>query len=57
VQFVRRCRRQNQGVALALENLPEIVGELFVFREIEDEISVERELLLWRCHKSSPLPR
>src|ERR1019366_3226849 len=46
VQFVCRCRRQNQGVA-----------EVFVGGEIEDEVSVERELLLLRRHRSSSLPR
>jgi hypothetical protein len=37
--------------------IPQLVGEVFVSGEIEDEISVERELLLLRRHKSSPLPR
>ena len=57
MQFVRRRGRQNQGVTFALENLPKLVGEVFVPGEIEDEISVERELLLLRRHKSSPLLR
>src|ERR1039457_4124355 len=56
MQFVRRRGRQNQRVAFALENLPEIVGEVFVGGEIEDEVSVERELLLLRRHRSSSLP-
>jgi hypothetical protein len=33
------------------------VDEIFVSSEIEDDISVERELLLLRRHRSSPLPR
>ena len=41
VQFVNRRGRQNQCVTLALENLTKIVGDVFVFGEIEDDISVE----------------
>src|SRR5208283_5015935 len=44
VQFVNRRGRQDQCVTLALENLAEIVGGFFVSGEIEDDVSVEREL-------------
>jgi hypothetical protein len=33
------------------------VGEILLRSEIEDEISVERDLPLWPRHKSSPTPR
>jgi hypothetical protein len=33
------------------------VSEILLRSKIEDEISVEGELLLWPRHKSSPLPR
>jgi hypothetical protein len=33
------------------------VREFFLRGEIEDEVSVEGELLCWPRHKSSPLPR
>jgi len=55
VQFVNRRGRQNQCIAFALENLPKIVGEVFVSGEIEDNVSVKRELLLLRRQRSSLL--
>ena len=57
VQLVGSCRRQNECVALPLESLEKIVSEILLRSKIEDEISVEGELLLWPRHKSSPLPR
>ncbi len=57
VQLQESCRWQNQRVALPLKSLKKIVRKFFLRGEIEDEVSVERYLLLWHRHKSSPTPR
>ncbi len=58
VEFVNRGGWQHQPITFALEKLPEIVGEVLLSGEIEDDISVERELLVLRSrrHRSSPFP-